>query len=152
MFLGPQDTEGVSFTASAPVAQTVKNPSAVQKTQVQSLGQEDPLEVGMATHSNIFAWRIPWTEEPGVLQSMRSQSQTELSDRAHTPVLTLEALEGVSGRDPCSPHQTLPTFPRGQVRRHPSSHTSLIEPLPSWGHRPEPHSQPASSWSSNCKR
>ena len=43
------------------------------ETQVQSLGQEDPLEAGMATHSSILAWRIPWTEEPGELQSMGSQ-------------------------------------------------------------------------------
>ena len=43
----------------------VKNPPAMQGTQVQSLGQEDPLEKGMATHSSILAWRIPWTEEPG---------------------------------------------------------------------------------------
>ena len=48
----------------------VKNTAAVQETQVQSLGQEDPLEKGMATHSSILAWRIPWTEEPGELQSM----------------------------------------------------------------------------------
>ena len=41
-----------------------------EETQVQSLGQEDPLEEGMAAHSSIFAWRIPWTEEPGGLQSM----------------------------------------------------------------------------------
>ena len=53
-----------------------KNPPAVQKTQVQSLGQEDPLEGEMATHSSLLAWRIPWTEEPGRLQSMGSQSQT----------------------------------------------------------------------------
>ena len=52
------------------VAQTVKNLPAIQKTQVQSLGQEDALEKGMATHSSILAWRIPWTEEPGGLQSM----------------------------------------------------------------------------------
>ena len=45
----------------------------MQKTQVQSLGQEDPLEKGMATHSSILAWRIPWTEEPGGRQSMMSQ-------------------------------------------------------------------------------
>ena len=51
------------------VAQMVKNLPAVQKTQVQSLGQEDPLEKGMATHSSILAWRIPWTEEPSGLQS-----------------------------------------------------------------------------------
>ena len=51
------------------VAQTVKNPPAMQETQVRSLGQEDSLEKGMATHSSIFAWRIPWTEEPDRLQS-----------------------------------------------------------------------------------
>ena len=45
----------------------------MQETLVQSLGQEDPLEKGMATHSSIFAWRIPWTEEPSGLQSVGSQ-------------------------------------------------------------------------------
>ena len=49
------------------VAQAVKNPLAIQETWVQSLGREDPLEKGMATHSNILAWRIPWTEEIGGL-------------------------------------------------------------------------------------
>ena len=49
------------------VAQTVKNLSAMQETQVRSLGQEDPLEKGMATHSTILAWRILWTGEPGGL-------------------------------------------------------------------------------------
>ena len=62
------------------VAQTVKNPPARQETWVQSLGWEDPLEKGMAAHSSILAWRIPWTEEPGGLQSTRSQSQTRLSN------------------------------------------------------------------------
>ena len=66
---------------SVPVAQTVKNLPAVQDTQVQSLGQEDPLEKGMATHSSILGWRIPWTEEPGGLQSMGiPKCQTRLSD------------------------------------------------------------------------
>ena len=51
----------------------VKNLPAKQETWVQSLGQEDPLQEGMATHSSILAWRIPWTEEPGGLQSMGSQ-------------------------------------------------------------------------------
>ena len=51
----------------------VKCLPAVQETQVQSLGQEDPLEEAMATHSSILAWRIPWIEEPGELQSMVSQ-------------------------------------------------------------------------------
>ena len=55
------------------VAQMVKNPPAMQETWVRSLGWEDPLEKGMATHSSILAWRIPWTEEPGGLQSMGSQ-------------------------------------------------------------------------------
>ena len=55
------------------MAQLVKNLSAMQETWVQSLGQEDPLEKGMATHSSILAWRIPWTEEPGVLLSMGLQ-------------------------------------------------------------------------------
>ena len=51
----------------------VKNPSSMQETWFQSLDQEDPLENGMATHYSILAWRIPWTEEPGGLQSMGSQ-------------------------------------------------------------------------------
>ena len=55
------------------VAQIVKNLPVMQKTWVRSLGQEDPLEKGMATHSSILAWRIPWTEEPGGLQFMGSQ-------------------------------------------------------------------------------
>ena len=54
------------------MAQTVKNLPALQETQVWSLGQVDPLEKGMATHSSILAWRIPWTEESGGPQSMGS--------------------------------------------------------------------------------
>ena len=55
------------------VAQMVKRPSTMQETQVQSLGWEDPLEKEMATHSGTLAWKIPWTQEPGRLQSMGSQ-------------------------------------------------------------------------------
>ena len=55
------------------VAQMVKNLPAMQETTVRPLGQEDPLEKELATHSSILAWRIPWTEEPGRLQSMESQ-------------------------------------------------------------------------------
>ena len=55
------------------VAQLVKRLPAMQETWVRSLGWEDPLEKGMATHSSILAWRISWTEEPGGLQSMGSQ-------------------------------------------------------------------------------
>ena len=62
------------------VAQMVKNLPAMQETQVPSLGQEDPLEKEMATHSGILAWKIPRTEEPGGLQSMGLQSQTRLNE------------------------------------------------------------------------
>ena len=55
------------------VAQMMKNLPAMQENWVQSLGQEDPLEKEMATHSSILAWRIPWTEEPGRLQTMGSK-------------------------------------------------------------------------------
>jgi len=55
------------------VAQTVKNLPAMPETQVQSLGEDDPLEKGMATCSSILAWRIPWTEEPGGPQSIGFQ-------------------------------------------------------------------------------
>ena len=54
------------------VTQGVKNLPAIQEARVPSLGWEDPLEKGMATHSKFVAWRIPWTEEPGGLQSMGS--------------------------------------------------------------------------------
>ena len=55
------------------VAQTVMHLPTMQETRVQSLGQEDTLEKEMATHSSTFAWKIPWTEKPGRLQSMGSQ-------------------------------------------------------------------------------
>ena len=70
----PQDD--IKYFPWAPlVAQMVKNLPAMKETRVRSLGQEDPLEKGMATHSSILAWRIPWTKEPGGLQSMELQSQ-----------------------------------------------------------------------------
>ena len=62
-----------SHGRSSQIALMVKNPPAMQETWVRSLGWEDPLEKGMATHSSILAWRIPWTEEPGGLQSMGLQ-------------------------------------------------------------------------------
>ena len=64
---------GRTLMGASLVSQTVKNLPVMQETQVQSLGWEDPLEKGMATHSSIPAWRTSWTEEPGRLQSMRSQ-------------------------------------------------------------------------------
>ena len=61
------------ITEASLVAQAVKNPPAMQEIQGWSLNQEDPLEKGVATHSSILAWRIPWTEEPGRLQFIGSQ-------------------------------------------------------------------------------
>ena len=59
------------------MAQMVRNPPSMEETGVRSLGQEDPLEEGMATHSSILAWRIPWTEEPGATVHGVTQSQTQ---------------------------------------------------------------------------
>ena len=61
------------YVQGLPDGSVVKNLPSVQETQVGSLGREDPLEKGMAIHSSILAWRIPWTEEPGGLQSTGSQ-------------------------------------------------------------------------------
>ena len=58
----------------------VKNLPAVQETQVPFLGQEDPPEKGMATHSSILVWRIPWTDEPGVLQPIGLQRATNMTE------------------------------------------------------------------------
>ena len=63
----------ISFMRASLVAQTVKNWPTMRETWVQFLCQDDPLETGMATHSIILAWKIPWTEEPGGLQSMELQ-------------------------------------------------------------------------------
>ena len=70
----------VKVNGASLVTQMVKNPPAMQETCVRSLGREDPLEEGMTNHSSILARRIPWTEQPGGLQSMGSQSHTQQSD------------------------------------------------------------------------
>ena len=66
------------------MAQRVKHLPAMWETWVRSLGREDPLEKEMATHSRTLAWKIPWAEKPGRLQSMGSQSLTRLSDFTFT--------------------------------------------------------------------
>ena len=75
--LGRSAGEGIGhpllYSWASLVAQMIKNPPAMRETWVQSLVWEDPLEKGMATHSSILAWRIPWTEESGRLQSMGSK-------------------------------------------------------------------------------
>ena len=73
-----------------PGCSDAKESAAVQKTQVQSLGWEDPLEKEMATHSSILAWEIPWTEQPGWLQSVGSQKNwTQFSDKIATTEIML---------------------------------------------------------------
>jgi len=87
------------------VTQMVKNPSAMQEmqvTQVPSLGWEDPLENGMATHSSILAWKIPWTDEPGGVQGHKESDMTEQ--------LTLFTLRGIlSYGVSCSHHTVSPS-------------------------------------------
>ena len=80
----PTQKRGSKKYCASLVTQTVKNLPVMWETRVQSLGREDPLEKEMATHSSILAWRVPWTEEPGGLQSMglqrvRYNSATSLS-------------------------------------------------------------------------
>ena len=74
--------ETLFIRSSSMLAQKLKNFPEMQETQVQTLGQEDPLEKAMATHSSILAWRIPWTEEPGKLHTVHrvKKSQARLSD------------------------------------------------------------------------
>ena len=74
------------------MAQLVKNLPAMQETQVQPLGEEDPLEKEMAAHSSNLAWKIPWMEEPARLQSTGSQSRTRLSDFTFTFRFSLTAI------------------------------------------------------------
>ena len=77
--MGPLKTKAISLVAF-PGATMGKNPPAMQKTWVQSLGWDDPLEKEMVTHSSILVWRIPRTEEPGRLQSMGSQESRKRHD------------------------------------------------------------------------
>ena len=70
----------VFLKRAPPVAQMVKNLPAVWETRVGSLGQEDPLEKDMATHSSILAWEIPWAEEPGRLQSMGVTKKSDTTE------------------------------------------------------------------------
>ena len=83
------------------VAQTLKNLPVVQETWVQSLGREDPLEKGMATHSSTLALRIPWTEEPGGLQSTGSQ---RVRHNRATNAFTSQCTSALRGLFPVSPH------------------------------------------------
>ena len=88
------------------MAQTVENLPAKQETQVQSLGREDALEKGMATHSSILAWEIPWTVEPGGLQSMGFRRVGH--DRETNNTLNFSAPQWMGIRSPCFSARGLP--------------------------------------------
>ena len=84
----------IFYLMGFPGGSVVKNPTAKQEMQVQSLGWEDPLEKELATHSSILGWEIPWTEEPGELQSMGSQGAGYncTTEHIHINVIIIEIL------------------------------------------------------------
>ena len=73
-----------TYTQASQVAQWVKNLTVIQEMWFLPLGGEDPLEKGMETHSSILAWKTPWTEEPGGLQSMGLQRESDMTQNEHT--------------------------------------------------------------------
>ena len=79
-FLGSENIKGI-FYGGITVVATVKNPPIMREAWVQSLGWEDPLEKGMATHSSILAWRIPRAEEPGRLHSAWGHNELDTTER-----------------------------------------------------------------------
>ena len=86
----PLKSHDYTLRRGFPGDSAVKNLPTMQENWVQSLGQKDPLEKEMATHSSMLAWRIPWTEEPGGLQSMRSQRvRHDWSTNTHTHTVTM---------------------------------------------------------------
>ena len=97
------------------VAQMVKNLPAMQKTWVQSLGQEDPLEKGIATHSSILAWRILWTQEPGGLQSMKLSRPEHCSGLPFPSSGDLPNPE-IEPRSPALQADSLPSEPLGKLK------------------------------------
>ena len=92
----------------------VKNPPTKRETWVQSLGQEDPLEKRMATHSSILAWRIPWTEEPGGLQSMGSKRVGHELATEHFLDTGVGTLTRESGRHSPACDSTIPGVTRSK--------------------------------------
>ena len=93
---GESSHDGISIHLRG-VAQMKKHLPTMWEIRVRSLGQEDPLEKEMATHSSTLAWKIPWTEEPGRLQSMGSQ-KLDMTERLHFTSLHFTSLQGTLGK------------------------------------------------------
>ena len=109
-------------------AQMVKNPPATRETWVRSLGQEDPLEKGMATHSSILAWRIPWTEESGGLQSMGSKRiEYDWSDLAC--MQSIEFIVEWTNEYPSNICWRNSSYPNITIHENRSTHTQSISSL-----------------------
>ena len=112
------------------MAQMVKNLPAMQETWVQSLGWEDPLEKGMATHSSILAWRIPWTEEPDALQSVGSQ-------RVGHEWATYTNIMNISCYSFCSSMLDRYGLPRGSDGKESDCNAGDLSSIPGLGRSPE---------------
>ena len=103
----------------------VKNPPAVQETRVQSLGQEDPLEKGLATHSSMLAWRIPWTEEPGRMLAMGLQ-RVDMNKRLAFSLFIQSPIHKWTLNDRISPpHSSFVGRRRGEVYKEGKKWNSL---------------------------
>ena len=101
----------MNLPLSFPGDSVVKNLPAMQEMWVRSLGQEDPLEEGTATHSSILAWRILWTEEPGGLPSMGSQESYMTEATAFTRMEFIHLYLELMGRAETGTNSQVPTFP-----------------------------------------
>ena len=113
------------------LAQTVKNPATMQETQIQFLGWEDPVEKEMAIHSNILAWRIPWTEGPGRLQSRGYRSGTRLNHDHHCRTGLLWWLRGKESACNAGDPSLIPGSGRspGEGNGYPLQYSCLENPM-----------------------
>ena len=127
---GHKESDTTKQLSLSLVAQNIKNLPAMQEIWVQSLGLEDALEKGMATCSSLLAWEIPWTEEPGGLQSMGSQSRTRLSDFT-LPFPSPGDLPnpGIEPRSPTLQADSLPAEPQGKPKNTGVGSLSLLQQI-----------------------
>ena len=126
-----QEPTVLRITSPSLLAQLVKSLPEMQETLVWSMGQEDPLEKEMATHSSIIAWRIPWTEEPGGLQSMGSQ---RVRNNWKTNTFTFSAGWSVGNREPCWVFNGVWTYSLRSMSPHDSAVPLVPDTLPPYHH------------------